>query len=174
MPELTLEQLTLALAVAGALALLSFLTTLILAFRLRRVRKEYMVLRGDKGDRDILGAVGSAMRRMEAVESRVDSVVQSHEQQAAVGRFALQKFNVVRYDAFDDMGGRLSFSAALLDDHGDGVVLTSINGRTETRTYAKDIVNLASEHNLSDEEREAIAGAAAALGRGEARTSVSR
>jgi hypothetical protein len=111
---------------------------------------------------------------VDAVESRVDSVVGSQQQQAAIGRFALQKFHVVRYDAFDDMGGRLSFSAALLDDHGDGLVLTSINGRTETRTYAKDIVNLTSEHNLSDEEREAIAGAVAGLTRGEARTSVSR
>ena len=62
----------------------------------------------------------------------------------------------VRYDAFDDMGGRLSFSAALLDDHGDGVVVTSINGRTETRTYAKPIKRLQSEHNLSNEERAAI------------------
>lgn len=174
MPELTLDQLTLALTAVGGLALLSFLVMLTLAVRLRRARKEYMILRGDKGDRDILGAVGSAMRRVDAVESRVDSVVQSQQQQAAIGRFALQKFFVVRYDAFDDMGGRLSFSAALLDDHGDGVVLTSINGRTETRTYAKDIVNLTSEHNLSEEEREAIAGAVAGLSRGEARTSVSR
>jgi hypothetical protein len=68
---------------------------------------------------------------------------------------------MVRYDAFEDMGGRLSFSAALLDDHGNGVVITSINGRTETRTYAKPIVNLKSEHNLSDEERAAIEGAVA-------------
>jgi hypothetical protein len=59
------------------------------------------------------------------------------------------------------MGGRLSFSAALLDDHGDGIVMTSINGRTETRTYAKPISRLQSEHNLSNEERAAIDMAAA-------------
>ena len=47
---------------------------------------------------------------------------------------------VVRYDAFADMGGRLSFSAALYDDSGDGFVLSSINGRSETRTYAKALV----------------------------------
>lgn len=169
-----MEELTLALTAVGSVALLSFLVVLTLTFRLRRVRKEYMVLRGDKGDRDILGAVGSAMRRVDAVESRVDSVIKSQQEQSATGRFALQKFFVVRYDAFEDMGGRLSFSAALLDDHGDGLVLTSINGRTETRTYAKDITNLNSEHNLSEEEREAIAGAVAGLSRGEARTSVSR
>jgi hypothetical protein len=57
------------------------------------------------------------------------------------------------------MGGRLSFSAALLNDHGDGIVITSINGRSETRTYAKPVKGLTSEHNLSEEEREAIAAA---------------
>jgi hypothetical protein len=65
--------------------------------------------------------------------------------------------SVVRYDAFADMGGRLSFSAALLDDAGDGIVLTSINGRTETRSYAKGVKGGASEHTLSPEEEQAIA-----------------
>ena len=72
---------------------------------------------------------------------------------------ALRHVAVVRYDAFGDMGGRLSFSAALLDDQGDGLVLSSINGRTETRTYAKTLVGLKSEHTLSPEEQEAIAAA---------------
>jgi hypothetical protein len=66
---------------------------------------------------------------------------------------------VVRYDAFGDMGGRLSFSAALLDDQGDGLVLSSINGRSETRTYAKALVGGQSEHTLSPEEQDAIAAA---------------
>ena len=173
-PNLTLDQVTLALAGVAALALLAFLVVLFLALRLRRLRKEYVILRGDAEERDILGAVGGAMHRVDAVEQRLDSVVENQHEQAAIGRFALQKFHMVRYDAFDDMGGRLSFSAALLDDHGDGLVITSINGRTETRTYAKQVVGLTSEHNLSEEERGAIAGAAAGHARGEARTSVSR
>ena len=44
---------------------------------------------------------------------------------------------MVRYDALSEMSGQLSFSVALLNALGDGVVLSSINGRTETRTYAK-------------------------------------
>ena len=69
---------------------------------------------------------------------------------------ALRHVSVIRYDAFGDMGGRLSFSAALLDDHGDGLVISSINGWSETRTYAKGLVGLRSEHTLSPEEQEAI------------------
>ena len=69
---------------------------------------------------------------------------------------ALRHVAVVRYDAFGDMGGRLSFSAALFDDSGDGLVISSINGRSETRTYAKSLVGLQSDHTLSPEEKEAI------------------
>ena len=63
---------------------------------------------------------------------------------------------LVRYDAFEDVGGRLSFSCALLDDQGSGVILTSINGRQETRVYAKPVTGGVSSHNLSLEEEEAI------------------
>ena len=71
-------------------------------------------------------------------------------------RGAIRHVAVVRYDAFQDMGGRMSYSAALLDDAGDGMVITAINGRQETRTYAKGIVGAASETPLSPEEAEAI------------------
>ena len=72
---------------------------------------------------------------------------------------ALRHLAVVRYDAFDEMGGRLSWSLALLDDAGDGVVLTSIRGRDEARTYAKSITGWAGEAELSPEESEAVAHA---------------
>jgi hypothetical protein len=63
---------------------------------------------------------------------------------------------LLRYDAFEDVGGQLSFSCALLDEHGSGVVITSINGRQETRVYAKSMTRGNSSYNLSAEEQEAI------------------
>jgi hypothetical protein len=63
---------------------------------------------------------------------------------------------VVRYDAFGDMGGRLSWSLALADDRGDGVVLTSISGRSDARTYAKNLAGWASDQPLSPEEEDAV------------------
>ncbi|MEV5000174.1 DUF4446 family protein [Nocardioides sp. LML1-1-1.1] len=72
---------------------------------------------------------------------------------------ALRHLAVVRYDAFDEMGGRLSWSLALLDDAGDGVVLTSIRGRNEARTYAKSVAAWSSDQELSPEENEAVAHA---------------
>ncbi len=69
---------------------------------------------------------------------------------------ALRHLSVVRYDAFGDVGGHLSWSLALLDDAGHGVVLTSILGRSEARTYAKSISSWSCEQQLSPEEEEAI------------------
>ncbi|HXP14688.1 MAG TPA: DUF4446 family protein, partial [Actinomycetes bacterium] len=62
-----------------------------------------------------------------------------------------------RYDAFPDAAGQLSYSAAFLDEAGDGVVLSTINGRSEARSYAKPVRGGRSDHSLSDEERTAIA-----------------
>jgi hypothetical protein len=69
---------------------------------------------------------------------------------------ALRHVAVVRYDAFGDMGGHLSWSLALLDDAGDGVVVTSIHGRSDSRTYAKNIAGWTASSQLSPEESEAI------------------
>jgi hypothetical protein len=172
-PDLTNDQQTLALAAIAAVALLAFLIAIFSVFRMRRTRRELTVFRGDSGERDVIAGVGRVMRRLEEMDGRVDGLGAAQQELAAIGRFAIQRFSLVRYDAFEDMGGRLSFSAALLDDHGDGIVITSINGRTETRTYAKPVSNLSSEHNLSDEERHAIAEAAAGAGRAKKRESVS-
>lgn len=72
---------------------------------------------------------------------------------------ALKHVAVVRYDAFGDMGGRLSFSAAIIDDAGDGVVLSSIHARGESRTYAKGVVGGKSDTTLTPEEQQALAAA---------------
>ncbi len=72
---------------------------------------------------------------------------------------ALRRVAVVRYDAFGDMGGRLSWSLALVDDRGNGVVLTSIHGRSDARGYAKGISAWAGDQQLSPEEEAAVSQA---------------
>jgi hypothetical protein len=74
---------------------------------------------------------------------------------------ALRHLAVVRYDAFGDMGGRLSWSMALVDEDGNGMVLTAIHGRSDARTYAKDITAWAGAMPLSPEEEEALTQAKA-------------
>src|SRR5690349_19271989 len=55
----------------------------------------------------------------------------------AVDNQSYRDLAIVHYDALREMSGRRSFSLALINSVGDGVVISSINGRTETRTYAK-------------------------------------
>ena len=104
----------------------------------------------------------NASRRGTGADALPEDVHGLRQEVAALrteGRDALRHLAVVRYDAFGDMGGHLSWSLALLDDGGHGVVLTSIHGRSEARTYAKSISGWSCEQQLSPEEDEAIAHA---------------
>jgi hypothetical protein len=74
---------------------------------------------------------------------------------------ALRNVALVRYDAFTEMSGRMSFSLALLDEKGDGVTLSAITGTGETRVYAKGIADGKGEHELSPEEAQAVRAALA-------------
>lgn len=64
--------------------------------------------------------------------------------------------SAVRYDAFGDMGGHLSWSLALADDGGNGIIITSIHGRSDSRTYVKNIIDWTCDQQLSPEETEAV------------------
>jgi uncharacterized protein DUF4446 len=71
----------------------------------------------------------------------------------------LRRVAVVRFDAFPDLAGRLSFSAAVLDESGSGLVLTSIAGRSETRLYAKTVTAGGGSDELLPEEAQAVKAA---------------
>lgn len=69
---------------------------------------------------------------------------------------SFQKMGLVRYNPFKDVGGDLSFSVALLDYNNNGIIITNIASREGNRVYAKPVKKGASDHNLSEEEKEAI------------------
>jgi hypothetical protein len=101
-------------------------------------------------------AVGALLGKIERLEQAVRALHATDNRQQVQIEGSVRRVGVMRYDAFEDVGGRLSFSCALLDEHGTGVVLTSINGRQETRVYAKPVTVGQSTYNLSREEEEAI------------------
>jgi Protein of unknown function (DUF4446) len=63
---------------------------------------------------------------------------------------------LVRYDAFPDIGGNQSFTLAVYDDNGDGAILSSIVGRADNKVYGKNLISGKSDHNLTDEDEQAI------------------
>lgn len=103
-----------------------------------------------------IGSPGRANRRASQLPTDVQGLRgEVHALRTEVSD-ALRHLAVVRYDAFGDMGGHLSWSLALLDDAGNGVVLTSIHGRSDARTYAKNVSDWSCDQQLSPEEEEAI------------------
>jgi hypothetical protein len=112
----------------------------------------------------MLGAIAHrrARRAVRECSALIDGSVGSR---GTVDPRALRDLAVVRYDALSEMSGQLSFSVALLNALGDGVVLSSINGRSETRTYAKTVLSGQGTQPLSPEEEQAVR--AARLGQGQ-------
>jgi hypothetical protein len=76
----------------------------------------------------------------------------------------LHRVGFIRYNSFDDVGSDLSFTLALLNDDGDGVVVTSIYSREETRTYGKAVRKYVPQQGASKEEQSAIAMARTGVG----------
>lgn len=154
--------------VAGIGVLVLFAAVVVLLVRLSALRRAYASVMDPSRREDLLQAV---QRQADALASLRDDLGVVHgntERLRDLIADTVSRVGLVRYDAFADMGGALSFSAALLDEHGDGVVISAINGRSETRCYAKPVHAGASDHNLSDEEAEAIR-AAVEDGKGSAR-----
>ena len=141
---------------AAAVALVGLALGIAAQIRLRRLRRAYTVLQGKDGEVSFVDAAARTSRQVEALRVEVDTVVAGLEDVRTDLADAIRHVAVVRYDAFGDMGGRLSFSVAMLDDSGDGLVFSSINGRSETRTYAKGVKHGSSEAKLSPEEEQVV------------------
>lgn len=70
--------------------------------------------------------------------------------------FTFQKLGIVKYDAFSQMGGKLSFSLALLNERNDGFILNSVHSSDGCYSYTKRIVNGTCDIDLGEEEKEAL------------------
>ena len=67
-----------------------------------------------------------------------------------------QKVGIVKYDAFNEMGGKLSFAVALLDSHNSGWIINAMHSREGCYTYIKEIIDGNSIIALAEEEKEAL------------------
>lgn len=154
--RLLTDNLALAFGALAVVTLLLLIGVLTQSFRLRRAVRGYrdLVRDGEAGslhDR-LVGNAEQAVRageRMREMESTHASMHQRTER-------SLQHIGLVRFNPFDDTGSDQSFAIALLDDRRDGIVISSLHGRANTRVFAKPVANGASAHHLADEEVQAI------------------
>ncbi|MBE5940445.1 MAG: DUF4446 family protein [Lachnospiraceae bacterium] len=71
-------------------------------------------------------------------------------------QIAVQKVGIVKYDAFNEMGGKLSFALAMLDKENNGYVINAMHSREGCYTYIKEIIKGESYIPLGTEEKEAL------------------
>lgn len=146
----------LVIIILGAIQVLFIFIMLFSLFRLAKGAKPYRRLAKEIKEGsvemillDYLKKVNLALERVEQVEKTVKRIEQ-------ITAKSISRVSLIRFNAFADVGSNLSFSAAFLDSHGDGIVLTSIYGRDESRPYAKVVQHGKSSFPLSLEEEEAI------------------
>ena len=120
------------------------------------IEDAFLVLGPLIGALGIAMAVGARRHATRAVAECADLIQGSVGSRGTVDPRALRDLAIVRYDALNEMTGQLSFSVALLNAAGDGVVLSSINSRSETRTYAKVVLGGGGTQPLSPEEEQAV------------------
>ncbi len=143
------------LVLAVGLGLLGWLIALVR--RLGRLERHYHRLTDGADGPDLMAALDRQLARTEACEARLAAAEARLQLTAEALRWPLQDYGLVRFDAFDDVGGEVSFAVVLLDDRGEGLALSSLFGRDGSSTYAKRIGPQTRAEELSDEEREAWA-----------------
>lgn len=154
-PEMLLLYAVIAFTALTVVIIALCITVVILA------RKQSRLLRGTDGG-NLEAALIRQMDAADEIERRVEQTLQLGQGTANDVRACLQRISVVRFDAFPDIGGEQSFSIALLDAGGNGLLLTGIHSRHDLRVYAKPVIANDSPVALTEEERKAIATATSA------------
>lgn len=152
-------QITVTDLITTVVSVVALILALVAVLLLGRTRRQLRLFRGTTDEADLLHVAARHRAEVTALTQLL------HEQQADLRHVkvelesSLRHVSVVRFDAFADTAGLMSFSAALLDDSGDGMLLTAINGRGETRTYGKAVTAGRSDSTLMPEEEQALAAA---------------
>lgn len=146
---------------AAAIALVVAVTAIVLVLRAQRRPAEGGL--GGTRTADLERHLTQMAQRLDVVESEADAlragvVPESRVSASPLPRdtAAISRIGLIRFDAFDDAGGAQSFALALVDDDGDGIVLSSLHSRPTTRVYVKAIRRGVADAPLSAEETRAL------------------
>lgn len=121
--------------------------------RLDRIRSEFFASGIKKDFEQILVDQNRAITKInQDLKEQDDSLNRLYKD----NRNNIQKIGFMRFNPFDDAGGNISFSLALLNAKDDGVIISSLHGREGTRVYAKAVKSGLSESKLTEEEAQAI------------------
>lgn len=142
----------------GMLAIIIILLSFIIiaSIKINKINNKYnAIMRGMK-DKNLEEILFEYMKNVNKALGRVNDIELQTRKLEKVAENSIQHLGIVRFNAFEDTGSDLSFAIALLDAHMNGVIISSIFSRHESRIYTKPVSRGVSEYNLSSEEQEAL------------------
>jgi hypothetical protein len=150
------DNLALVVGVMGLVIIGLAVTVLVMWRRMRLAAASYRSLVSDSQGGSLQQLLDSHLGKVIEVGTRMEELGAMYEALETRSRASLQHVGLVRFNPFEDTGSDQSFAIALLDDRRDGIVLSSLHGRGQTRVFAKPVEGGTSSHQLSDEEAQAI------------------
>ena len=143
------------LLVIGLVVILTVITVS-MSLRLTRLNKRYQAMMKGQDGLSLEKSFHNRFRKMEKIGNQTEeNEKEIRTLKAQLGR-TLTHYGIVKYDAFDDVGGKMSFALAMLDSENSGFILDTIHSKDNCFLYLKEIVKGESYIMLSNEEVEAL------------------
>ena len=140
----------------AAVVLILLILTIVNVAQMRKLKKSYKVFMTGKNGKNLEETL---IKRLNQVDSLIESNDENEKNIETICKnmkFTYQKMGLIKYDAFHEMGGKLSFSLAMLDVRNNGFIINAMHTREGCYTYIKEIVDGNSIIVLSEEEKEAL------------------
>ena len=162
MINIPMEQLVFYVTIALSIVSIIVAVVLIIVLcKLKTLKRRVDSLTRGKDTESLEDIIVSYLERVESLEEGEEITRAALNAIKDNLKITYQKTGLVKYDAFREMSGALSYSLALLDQKNDGILISSMYSREGCYTYAKDVVNGECKINLSEEETEALKQAVA-------------
>lgn len=136
---------------------LAFALMVLLLYVIYLHHKIHRFTRGETGN-SLESIIKKCVDAVSEIEKRNELISQHALSLDSRVSHALRNAQMMRYKAFEVNGSNQSFSIALVNEKGNGVVITSLHARDRINTFAKPIENYSSTYELTDEEREVVEG----------------
>lgn len=140
----------------AAVVFILLILTIINIVQMRKLKKGYRAFMTGKGAKNLEDTLIKRLNQVDALIESNDENKKNIKSLFANMQLTYQKMGLIKYDAFNEMGGKLSFSLAMLDKRNNGYIINAMHTREGCYTYIKEIVDGNSIIVLSEEEKKAL------------------
>lgn len=142
--------------ILAVIVILQMILIFVIIHKMNIMSRKYSALMSGKKGISLEKIVRVRFKEMDLVKENEKRLNKEHKENKKKLVSCISKMGLVKYDAFDEMAGKLSFALALLNDENSGVVVNAMHSREGCFTYAKEIIKGESYIPLSEEEKEAM------------------